>query len=218
MIQIDFDAFERAPLVGAPFDHVCVPNFIRPLSLPMIGRDFPKLGIAGSVPLGLAPHGPAFAALVRALRGPEIQAAFERKFGIDLAGRARMITVRERCRLEDGQVHVDSANKVITALIYMNPPWEDRGGRLRLLRSRDLDDCAAEVAPEAGTLLAFRRSENSWHGHQPFEGPRRAIQLNWVRNGFYAWQEQLRRRAIAWWKMRSGTDWRVGRADPTRPV
>jgi hypothetical protein len=38
----------------------------------------------------------------------------------------------------------------------------------------------AEVPPLAGTLLAFRRSERSWHGHYPFEGERRAIQMNWV--------------------------------------
>ncbi|HEY1378756.1 MAG TPA: hypothetical protein VGF55_18295, partial [Gemmataceae bacterium] len=31
-----------------------------------------------------------------------------------------------------------------------------------------------------GTLVAFRRSDNSWHGHKPFVGPRRVIQLNWV--------------------------------------
>ena len=31
-----------------------------------------------------------------------------------------------------------------------------------------------------GTLLAFRRADNSWHGHKPISGQRRAIQLNWV--------------------------------------
>ncbi|MCC6470692.1 MAG: 2OG-Fe(II) oxygenase [Alphaproteobacteria bacterium] len=217
MSLIDYDAFYRAPLGREPFDHVCVPGFVKPAALPLLGRDFPMPGIPGSVPLGLAPHGPVFAALARELRGPDIQQAFESKFGIDLGGCPRMITVREQCRLEDGQVHVDSASKVITVLIYMNPPWESAGGRLRLLRSRNLDDYAAEVAPEAGTLLAFRRSETSWHGHEPFEGPRRAIQLNWVKNGFYVLQEQLRHRAIAWWKMHSGTDWRMARAVPTRP-
>jgi hypothetical protein len=29
-------------------------------------------------------------------------------------------------------------------------------------------------------LLAFRRADNSWHGHKRFTGRRRAIQLNWV--------------------------------------
>ena len=63
----------------------------------------------------------------------------------------------------------------------MNPEWENSGGRLRLLRSADdLDDVILEVPPAAGTLLAFRRSENSFHGHKPFSGERRVIQFNWV--------------------------------------
>jgi SM-20-related protein len=63
----------------------------------------------------------------------------------------------------------------------MNPSWENSGGRLRLLRSGDnLDDMIMEVPPTEGTLLAFKRAENSWHGHKPFAGERRVIQFNWV--------------------------------------
>jgi SM-20-related protein len=36
------------------------------------------------------------------------------------------------------------------------------------------------VPPDWGTLLAFRRADNSYHGHTPFEGERRSIQINWV--------------------------------------
>jgi len=216
--MIDLDAFERTALRREPFDHLSVPGFVRAASLPALRRDFPRPGIAGSIPLGVAPHGPAFAALVAELRGPALRAAVARKFAIDLDRRPLTFTVREQCRLNDGQVHVDSASKLVTALIYMNPPWQAEGGRLRLLRSQDLEDVAAEVPPEEGTLLIFRRSERSWHGHAPFEGERRAIQMNWVKNGLYAAQEQLRHRAIAWWKRRSGTDWRLGRPGPTRPV
>ena len=49
------------------------------------------------------------------------------------------------------------------------------------MKSADgLDDPIMEVPPAAGTLLAFKRSDNSWHGHKPFEGERRVIQFNWV--------------------------------------
>ena len=37
-----------------------------------------------------------------------------------------------------------------------------------------------EVPPTEGTLLAFKRADNSWHGHKPFAGERRVIQFNWV--------------------------------------
>jgi len=30
-----------------------------------------------------------------------------------------------------------------------------------------------EVPPSDGTLVAFKRSDNSWHGHKPFSGKRR---------------------------------------------
>ena len=63
----------------------------------------------------------------------------------------------------------------------MNAGWEHQGGRLRLLRSADnLDDMIMEVPPVEGTLLAFKRADNSWHGHKPFAGERRVIQFNWV--------------------------------------
>ena len=52
---------------------------------------------------------------------------------------------------------------------------------MRLLRSaRDLNDIIVEVPPVAGTLLAFKRSNNSWHGHEAFAGDRRVIQFNWL--------------------------------------
>jgi hypothetical protein len=63
----------------------------------------------------------------------------------------------------------------------MNESWDQPGGRLRLLRSsNDLNDIIVEVPPIAGTLLAFKRSNNSWHGHEPFVGERRVIQFNWL--------------------------------------
>jgi len=69
----------------------------------------------------------------------------------------------------------------MTALIYLNEDWSSTGGRLRLLRNaNDIDDYVAEVPPVSGTLLLFKRSDNSWHGHKPFVGPRRTVQINWV--------------------------------------
>ena len=90
------------------------------------------------------------------------------------------------------------ASKIITILIYMNPGWEGAGGRLRLLRSgADLDDFVVEVPPEDGTLICFRRSDNSWHGHKPFNGPRRAIQMNWVNSQKVLRYETTRHRVSA---------------------
>lgn len=198
MTAIDLAAFEAAPLNNDPFDHVVVPNFIRAEALVGIHADFPAIDRPGSIPVGIYPHGGRFGALLDELRGPELERAFERKFDVDLARRPTMFTVRGMCRATDGKIHPDSRDKIITVLIYLNPPWEAGGGRLRLLRSPDnLEDYAAEVPPNEGTLLAFRRSDTSWHGHEPYEGQRRAIQLNWVTSPFYVWREQLRHRVSA---------------------
>ena len=205
MSVIDLDAFRAAPLVTDPFDFVCVPGFVRAEALEAINRDYPEVP-PGSIPLNIFPHGPAFQALIDELKKPELRAAFEEKFGLDLKPYPQMFTVRGRCRPTDGKIHPDSASKVVTVLVYMNPPWEAAGGRLRVLRSANLEDYAAEVPPNQGTLLAFRRSDTSWHGHESFDGPRRAVQMNWVRGQRYIWLEQWRHRLGAWSKKLTGRD------------
>src|SRR5258708_38267946 len=133
-------------------------------------------------PAELDIHG-KFEELVAELLGPEFRSVIERKFNIDLTGMPTMYTVRGFVREKDGSIHTDSTTKIITVLLYMNERWQEDAGRLRLLRGPDnLDDYVAEVPPYGGTLLVFRRADNSWHGHKPISGPRRAIQLNWVQN------------------------------------
>jgi SM-20-related protein len=77
-------------------------------------------------------------------------------------------------------VHTDAKWKILSVLLYLNPSWESAGGRLRLLRGKNIEQTAVEVVPKWGTLLAFKRSDHSWHGHLPAEGERRVVQLNWV--------------------------------------
>ena len=181
MTYIDIDAFERAPLERDPYDFLILPNFIRPECFSKVVEDFPAVRGSGSHPpseLDVKGH---FQSLVDELQGSAFQAAVERKFGIDLTDRPTMYTVRGFVSERDGDIHTDSRSKLITVLIYMNEGWEADGGRLRILRSgKDLEDMHAEVSPDHGTLLVFRRADNSWHGHRRHKGPRRVIQLNWV--------------------------------------
>src|SRR5262249_12486065 len=111
----------------------------------------------------------------------EFQSVIEEKFAVELGGRPKMYSLRGYTRAKDGQIHTDSKDKIITVLLYLNENWPHERGRLRLLRNgRNVDDFVAEVAPDNGTLLVFKRSDNSWHGHHPFEGPRRSLQMNWM--------------------------------------
>jgi SM-20-related protein len=175
------EAFRATPLVPKPFPHLIVSGFIGPQALSAINADYPKISSAGSFAVDQVEFGPAFQALLDELESDAFREVFEQKFGIDLSGRPTVTTVRGRCDASDGKIHTDSASKIITVLIYINESWEQAGGRLRLLRSaNDLNDIIVEIPPVGGTMLAFKRSVNSWHGHEPFAGERRVIQFNWL--------------------------------------
>ena len=175
------DAFRSTPLVKEPFEHLIVSEFVDP-RLPCghqcrLSKDFH----VGQLSADQISFGPAFQTLIDELEGDEFRKAFEEKFGLDLTDQPTITTVRGRCEPRDGKIHTDSTSKIITVLIYMNESWEQSGGRLRLLRSAtDLNDIITEVPPVAGTLLAFKCSDNSWHGHEPFAGEHRVIQFNWL--------------------------------------
>jgi hypothetical protein len=190
---LDYDALERTPLTTDPYQYVIVPDFVPGARLSEVGADFPNIPGPGSHPPGeLEIHG-HFKELLDELNGPRFREAVERKFDVDLTGRPTMFTVRGFLRKKDGSIHTDSKTKIITVLLYLNEGWEAGGGRLRLLRNgTDVENYVAEVPPCNGTLLIFKRSENSWHGHLPYEGRRRAIQMNWVTDQDVVDREQNR--------------------------
>ncbi len=178
---LDLEALRATPLVREPFEYFVVPGFVRPEARTKINADYPMITEGASYPAAQLAYGAGFAEFLDELESDEFREAFEEKFALDLAGRPTTITVRGQCSPRDGRIHTDTKSKIITILIYMNAGWEHPGGRLRLLKSADnLDDAIMEVPPTEGTLLAFKRADNSWHGHRPFAGERRVIQFNWV--------------------------------------
>jgi hypothetical protein len=196
----DFDALDAAPLAREPFPFLVVPNFIRPAAFRDIVSDFPRVPGAGSFPPDALAISHRFQTLLDELGGSCFQQAIERKFGLDLAARPKMLTLRGHARRKDGTVHTDTSTKLISVLLYMNQEWSDHGGRLRLLRSPNLEEAVVEILPVGGTLLAFRRSESSWHGHAPYAGPRQVIQLNWMTGESVVFRERGRHFATAAFK------------------
>lgn len=207
MQPLDIAALRAAPLVREPFDYLILPGFVRSEALPGLEKDYPEVPGPGSFPTKQVAGGPGFWNVIEALRGKEFRDACAEKFALDLARRPLTVTVRGRCGPKDGRIHTDSKSKLITILVYPNSGWEAEGGRLRLLRSpTDIDDVIAEVPPTAGTLVAFRRSDNSYHGHLPFDGPRRVIQVNWLRSALRARFETFKHGLSGWAKrVRAGT-------------
>jgi len=198
MQVLDLETFRHTPLISEPFDHLVVRDFIRPDRLGAVLRDFPPLDDTGLVPAGSTTPGPAFAALVAEIEGEALSRAFAEKFGVALAPQQLMVTVRGRCGPRDGRIHTDSRSKLVTALLYLNADWAEAGGRLRLLRGPDdIEDVVAEVPPAGGTLVAFRRTDRSFHGHKPYVGVRRYVMFNWMAGRAAARRETLRHRLSA---------------------
>jgi Rps23 Pro-64 3,4-dihydroxylase Tpa1-like proline 4-hydroxylase len=182
MSLLDFSAFEKAPLQHDPCDFIVVPGFVSGEALAAVNRDYPDIDEPGNFdPEGLT-YGPAFAQLLGELDSPELRQLYGAKFGFDLSDFPLQLTVRKYSEISDGNIHNDSQTKILTTLIYFNEEWPHDTGKIRLLRgSNNIDDYAAEVEPMGGTLLAFRRSERSFHGFKPVEAERRSIQMYWVK-------------------------------------
>lgn len=182
-MHANLSALNDAPLHEGPYPHIVVPAFLDPDMVAAAIADFPRLDMAGLFLPEAAPYGPAFGALLEIMQGEAVRRILGARLGIDLTGRPTMATVRACCQAKDGRIHADSTFKLATMLLYLNEPWAESGGRLRVLRSKDdIEDHAGEVAPEGGLLFCFKVQPNSWHGHKPFVGPRRYLMINYCRD------------------------------------
>ncbi len=179
---LNMAALEAATVQHDPFDFLVVPDFVRLEARDALLRDYPKIDTPRNYRLEELSYGPAFQAFVDEIQGREMAEQMGAKFGMDLGDLETSVTVRRYAEAHDGNIHTDSWTKAVTMLVYFNESWTSESGALRMLRSKsDIEDYVAEVPPLLGTMLAFRRSENSFHGHTRFEGERRMVQLSWVR-------------------------------------
>ena len=196
--MLELDAIRRSAVAHEPFCYFASAGVLGPDALNRIQADFPAISQPGIFPLEELTVGPAFNELIDEIRGPDLEGLLEEKLGVTLSELPLMITVRGHCHRRDGKIHTDSTDKVVTCLLYLNQPWESGGGRLRLLRNgTSIEDYIAEIPPDGGTFVAFKRSDNSWHGHLPFEGQRRYVMFNWVRSGAALSRNVLRHRVSA---------------------
>lgn len=182
MRMLDIARLDAAPLGNDPCVYVHVPGFVRGDALREINRDYPDIRERGNFAPEELSYGPAFAELLSELSSPELKAAFERKFGIDLSRNPLQLTARKYVDETDSGLHNDSRTKVVTVLLYFNESWEHAGGKLRLTRNeQDFENYTVECEPKDGNLLAFVRSATSFHGYLPCSAERRSIQMYWVK-------------------------------------
>jgi len=167
-----------------PFPLLVARDQLPALAQQALEQDFPRYGSAGFFPYEEADCGPAVQSLVQQLTSPAFADALGAKLGIEhLGAYPTLVTLCRSLNKRHGTIHTDSRSKVATALVYLCPSWPDTsGGCLRFLAR--IDDIDALVVPEIpplyGTLAAFRRADNSFHGHLPYEGERLVVQVAWL--------------------------------------
>jgi 2OG-Fe(II) oxygenase superfamily len=147
-------------------------------------RDFPKYSGAGFFPYEEKDCGASVNRLIGDLTDPAVATAVGTQLGIENLGQyPTLVTLCSALNKRHGTIHTDSRSKVATALLYLNENWpETNAGCFRFLNRVDsIDDLAApEVKPLYGNFVVFKREDNSFHGHLPFEGERRVIQVAWL--------------------------------------
>ena len=196
MAHLEFDRLKTARVETQPYNYAIIPGILQNDSLSRINATYPNIAKGGSYPIENLQSGMVIKDVIDELDGKIFEGMVEEKFGVALSGRPKMYSLRGHTRAKDGQIHTDSKDKIITVLLYLNENWKHTGGKLRLLKNNhDVDDYVAEVPPDNGTMLVFMRSDNSWHGHHPFEGQRRSLQMNWMTSegskGFHAIRHKL---------------------------
>ena len=149
-----------------------------------LATDFPRYPSAGFFPHEVRDCGPSINRLIDGLTSPEFADAIGARLGVpNLGAYPSLVTICRALNQRHGTIHTDSRSKVVTALIYLNETWPAISeGCFRFLnRIDDIDDLVVpEIPPIYGNLVAFKRADNSFHGHLPHQGERRVIQISWL--------------------------------------
>src|SRR5690242_10149192 len=184
MQTIDLNAVRTAERSSKPYDFLLTKGILKTDVVDDLRRDFPEISKPGYLTVDEVKLHGRFKTLIDELEGPELTEALSKKFGIDLHPYPRLTTIMKRSQPKYGAIHTDGPSKVMTMLVYMNDEWQqDEGGRLRVLYDgQKFEPYKLEVPPMMGTMFAFLRSDNSWHGHLPFVGERRVVQIAWVKS------------------------------------
>lgn len=178
---IKLDALKNVHVQDIPYPYFIIDNVINDNEVKSIIQDFPKIENGGSFNLEDVEIEPNFDRFLKSFDTPEFRQILTDKFDVNVMERPMMITLRGYSRQKDGRIHTDSKSKLLTILIYLNESWDAPTGRLRILNSpNDINDYVAEIDSGPGTLVAFKVTDNGWHGYIPYEGQRQSIQINFL--------------------------------------
>lgn len=199
---LNVDAIRNADVQRDPYDYMLGSSFLREEAIDDLRRDFPAIEKPGYLTVGEVQLKGRFKTLIEELESPELTEVLSSRFGQDLSAYPRLTTIMKRSQPKYGAIHTDGPSKVMTMLVYMNDSWEvGDSGRLRVLYDGDnFEPYKVEVPPTMGTVFAFLRGDRSWHGHRPFAGERKVVQIAWIRDAEELARKQKRNRTAQWLK------------------
>jgi SM-20-related protein len=199
---VNVEAVRNAAKSSTPYDYFLGSGLLKEEAIPELKRDFPAIEKPGYLTVDEVKLKGRFKTLVEELESPEFTEEISRKWGKDMHPYPRLTTIMKRSQPKYGAIHTDGPSKVMTMLVYMNDQWgEDTGGRLRVLYDGEhFEPYAVEVPPTMGTVFGFLRADNSWHGHRPFAGERKVIQIAWVRDEKELERKKSRNRTAQFFK------------------
>jgi len=180
----------------SPFCFLIAEHMLLDQDRAVFSQDFPQYSGAGFFPYEETDCGPNVRRLIEELIAPSLANTIGEKLGIPNLGQyPTLITICRFLNKRHGTIHTDSRSKIVTALLYLNDTWPDTSdGCLRFLnRENDIHDLVVpEIKPLYGTFVAFKRADNSFHGHLPYEGERRVIQIAWLISEEEKWRKTKR--------------------------
>ncbi|WP_226648867.1 2OG-Fe(II) oxygenase [Microbulbifer variabilis] len=181
MSQVTIERLNSAEVKPSPFPHFYLEHSLASDEASALIADFPPLHKGGSFNIKDVKTSERLRSFVEQFGSAEVRRILGEKFAVDLSDKPMMATLRGYSRAKDGRIHTDSKTKLITVLIYLNNDWSAPTGRLRILRSGDnMDDYSDELLPGPSSLVAFKVTDNCWHGYPSFVGKRQAIQINFL--------------------------------------
>ncbi|AWN52310.1 2OG-Fe(II) oxygenase [Methylobacterium sp. 17Sr1-1] len=199
---LDVDAVRAAPVAHDPYHYFLGRQVLRSEAIADLKRDFPAIAKPGYLTVDEVQLTGRFKDLIEELESDDFSRVLGEKFGLDLVSCPRLTTIMRRSQPKYGAIHTDGPSKVMTLLVYMNDEWDaPEAGRLRVLYDGErFEPYAVEVPPTMGTMFAFLRADNSWHGHRPFEGERRVVQVAWVKDAAELERKRKRNRTAQFLK------------------
>ena len=205
MSVLDWDHINQAKVSLDPYPHFIVEQAIRYSEKNAVNNSFPTMSFAGLTPLSHVENAGSFQKLMRDLQSDELKKIIGEKLQMDLTDMPPLLTVRGFARQRDGRIHVDTPDKKVSILLYLNDEWQHDAGCLRVLRdANDYDNYATEIPPLMGRMFIFKVTDNCWHGHKPLQAERRAVMLNYMADQS-SYQKHLAKhsRSARWKKIKS---------------